>query len=68
MIPALERMLQRCQNRSRPCPLSLALKLPIRDAVRVEQIADLLDQTPNLINRFKAVFAKKAEDEGEEEA
>ena len=31
----------------------------------LEQIADLLDQTPNLINRFKAVFAKDAEDEEE---
>ena len=34
----------------------------------LEQVADLLDQTPNLINRFKAVFAKKAEDDAEEEA
>ena len=33
----------------------------------LEQVADLLDHTPDLINRFKALFAKKAED-GEAEA
>ena len=39
------------------------LPMSRESATPLEQVADLLDHTPDLINRFKAIFTKRDEDE-----